>query len=156
MHYSLYQMEICFAAMALCAGNPPFSGGFPPLRPVTRSFDVFIDLRMNKRLNKQSRRLCFDTSSRALWRHNKYGRAVASIAERIQVCGIRAHRCVSARWNITLEFSRYGLYISPLNAEPIDIWNQQMCGHMSAKLYFSTLRWLFKCYDVQVYDKTSC
>ena len=29
-------------------------GEFPTQRPVTRSFDVFFDLRLNKRLSKQS------------------------------------------------------------------------------------------------------
>ena len=33
--------------------NLPVNGVFPAQRPVTRSFDVFFDLRMNKRLNKQ-------------------------------------------------------------------------------------------------------
>ena len=37
-----------------CAGNSPVTGGFPSQRPVTRSFDVFFDLRLNKRLSKQS------------------------------------------------------------------------------------------------------
>ena len=41
----------------------------PPQRPVTRSFDVFFDLRLNKRLGKQSRRLWFETPSCSLWRH---------------------------------------------------------------------------------------
>ena len=40
-----------------------------PQRPVTRSFDVFFYLRLNKRLCKQSRRRWFETSSRSLWRH---------------------------------------------------------------------------------------
>ena len=30
-------------------------GEFPTQRPVTRSFDVFFDLRLNKRLSKQPR-----------------------------------------------------------------------------------------------------
>ena len=38
-------------------------------RPVTRSFDVFFDLRLNKRLSKQSWGWWFETPSRALWRH---------------------------------------------------------------------------------------
>ena len=38
-------------------------------RPVTRSFDVFFDLRLNKRLNKQSRPRWFETPLRSLWRH---------------------------------------------------------------------------------------
>ena len=36
------------ALLALCAGE------FPAQRPVTRSFDVFFDLRLNKQLSKQS------------------------------------------------------------------------------------------------------
>ena len=38
-------------------------------RPVTRSFDVFFDLRPNKRLSKQSWGWWFETPSRPLWRH---------------------------------------------------------------------------------------
>ena len=36
---------------------------------MTRSFDVFFDLRPNKRLSKQSWRRWFETQSRSLWRH---------------------------------------------------------------------------------------
>ena len=46
------------ALLALCAGNSPVPGEFPAQRPVTRSFDVFFDLRLNKRLSKQSRGWC--------------------------------------------------------------------------------------------------
>ena len=38
-------------------------------RPVTQRFDVFFDLRLNKRLSKQSRRRWFETPSCSLWRH---------------------------------------------------------------------------------------
>ena len=37
-------------------GNPPVTDRFPSQRPMTRSFDVFIDLCLNKRLSKHSRR----------------------------------------------------------------------------------------------------
>ena len=53
----------------LCVGNSPVTGEFPSQGPVTRSFDVFFDLRQNTRLCKQSRRRWFDTLSRSLWRH---------------------------------------------------------------------------------------
>ena len=43
------------------------TGEFPAQRPVTRSFDVFFDLRLNKRLSKQSRGWWFETPSRSLW-----------------------------------------------------------------------------------------
>ena len=47
-------METFSALLALCGGNSPAIGEIPSQRPVTRSFDVFFDLRMNKRLSKQS------------------------------------------------------------------------------------------------------
>ena len=47
-------METFSALLAICAGNSPVSGEFPAQRPVTRSFDVFFDLRMNERLSKHS------------------------------------------------------------------------------------------------------
>ena len=58
-----------FRVTVLCAGNSPVTGEFPSQRPVTRSFDVFFDLRLNKRLSKHSRRRWFETPSRSLWRH---------------------------------------------------------------------------------------
>ena len=50
-----------------------FTGQFPLDRPVTRSFDVLFDLRLNWRLSKQSWDWWFETPSRSLWRHrNEY------------------------------------------------------------------------------------
>ena len=43
-------------------------GEFPAQRPVTRSFDVFFDLRLNKRLSKQPWSWWFETPSWSLWR----------------------------------------------------------------------------------------
>ena len=43
-------------------------GEFPTQRPVTRSFDVFFDLRLNKRLSKQPWGWWFETPSCSLWR----------------------------------------------------------------------------------------
>ena len=43
-----HQMETFSALLALCAGNSPITGEFPSQRPVTRSLDVFFDLRPNK------------------------------------------------------------------------------------------------------------
>ena len=53
----------------LCDEFTAVTDEFPAKRPVTRSFDVFFDLRPNKRLSKQSRRRWFKTPSRSLWRH---------------------------------------------------------------------------------------
>ena len=41
----------------------------PAQRPVTRSFDVFFDLRLIKRLSKQLRGWWFETPLRSLWSH---------------------------------------------------------------------------------------
>ena len=64
-----HQMETFSALLALCAGNSPVTGEFPSQRPVTRNFDVFFDLRLNKRSSKQSWGWLFETPSRSLWRH---------------------------------------------------------------------------------------
>ena len=57
------------ALLNLCAGKFPVNGEFPRQRSLTRSFDVFFDLRLNKRLSKQSGGWCFQTLARPLWHH---------------------------------------------------------------------------------------
>ena len=59
-----HQMETFSALIALCAGP----GEFPTQRPVTRSFVVFFDLRLNKRLSKQPWSRWFETPLLSLWR----------------------------------------------------------------------------------------
>ena len=65
-----HQMETLSALLAICAGNSPVTGKFPTQRPVTRSFDAFFDLRLNKRLSKQSWGWWFETLPRPFWRHS--------------------------------------------------------------------------------------
>ena len=72
-------METFSALLAIYAGNLPVSGEFPAQRPVTRSFDIFFDLRRDKRLSKQSWGWWFETLSCPLWRHcNGWRRFVQS------------------------------------------------------------------------------
>ena len=52
-------------------------GEFPTQRPVTRSFDVFFDLRLNKRLSKQPWGWWFETPSWSLWRHRNVSGSIA-------------------------------------------------------------------------------
>ena len=90
-------MKKTSALLAICAGNSPVTGEFPTQRPVTRSFDVFFDLRLNKRLSEQSRGWWFVTPSSSLWRHSngehraeKYnGRYVCKMSERKVATGKR-------------------------------------------------------------------
>ena len=77
-HDDVIQMETFSALLALCEGNPPVTVEFPSQRPVMRRFDVFFDLRLNKQLSKQSRRLWFEAPSRSVWHH--------CIANNIDIC----------------------------------------------------------------------
>ena len=65
-----HQMQTISALLSICAGNSPVpvTGEFPAQRPVTRSFDVFFHLCLNKRLSKQSWGWWLETPSRPLWR----------------------------------------------------------------------------------------
>ena len=63
-------MVTCSALLTLGPGNLPFTGEFPSQRPVTRSFDVFFDLCLNKRLSKQSWGWWFEFPSCSSWRHS--------------------------------------------------------------------------------------
>ena len=45
----------------------------PRTKPVTRSFDVFFDLCLHKKLSKQSWGWWFETLSHPLWRHRNIG-----------------------------------------------------------------------------------
>ena len=51
--------DLCAGNSPMTAGNSPVTGEIPSHRSVTRSFDVFFDLRLNKRLSKQSKRWWF-------------------------------------------------------------------------------------------------
>ena len=64
-----HHMKTFSALLAICAGNSLVTGEFLAQRPVTRSFDVFFDLHLNKPLSKQWWGWWFETLSRPLWRH---------------------------------------------------------------------------------------
>ena len=64
-----HQMETFSALLAFCVGNSPATGEFPSQRPVMWSFDVFFDLRLNRRLSKQWWGWWFETPSHPLWCH---------------------------------------------------------------------------------------
>ena len=64
-----HQMETFSALLALYERNSPVTGEFPSQRPVTRSFDVYFDLCLDKWLSKQSRRWGFKTPLHPLLRH---------------------------------------------------------------------------------------
>ena len=78
-------METFSTLLALCAGNSPVSSEFPTQRPVTRNFNVFFDLLLNKRLSKQSWGWWFETLSSPLAHYD----AIVMVYEQLG-----AQRCV--------------------------------------------------------------
>ena len=76
------------ALLALCVGNSPFTGEFPSQRSVTRSFDVFFDLLLKKRLSKQSRRRWLKKPLCPLWRHCNECKHV-SMSWRLHILSLR-------------------------------------------------------------------
>ena len=69
LSWGRHQMESFFTLLAFCVGNSLVIGEFPSQRPVSRSFDVLFDLRLNKWLSKQSWGWWFETPSCPLWCH---------------------------------------------------------------------------------------
>ena len=68
----------------LCGEVVP--GEFPAQRPVMWSFDVFCNLRLNKRLSKQSWGWWFEMQSRLLWCHrNDQNLTVICLPETLKV-----------------------------------------------------------------------
>ena len=59
-----------FRVTGLLCGEFTGPGDFPTQRPVTRGFDVFFDLRLNKRMSKQSWGWWLETLSCSLWRQS--------------------------------------------------------------------------------------
>ena len=85
-------METFNALLALSEEISPVSDEFPSQRPVTQGFDVFLDLRLNKRLSKQSWNWLFETPSRSLWRHCN----VSAMLKQPIIFDLKHHHCQSS------------------------------------------------------------
>ena len=73
----------------LC-GEFTVPGEFPTQRPVTRSFDVFFDLCLNKQFSKQSRGWWFQTLSHPLWGHrNVMWHPTSTVGESSRYWGVK-------------------------------------------------------------------
>ena len=127
-------MEAFSTLLARWAGNSPVTGEFRSRRPV-QSFDVFVDLRPNKQLSKQSRGWSFEMPSRSLWRHCNESRGsvgplvtndFTQITSFTQICSVETSKrfrlrkylslvkeilCHCCSWKIEL----YRLYLKVLN-----------------------------------------
>ena len=112
-------METFSALLSLCAGNSPVTGEFHAQRPVTRSFDVFFDLRLNKRLSKQSWGWWFKTPSRPSWRH----------------CNALPIHATLYR----LHYIMYVIHILVYTLDPLRIWNC-ICYGLAISIFVRVVR----------------
>ena len=133
-----HQMETFSALLAICAGNSPVPGEFPTQRPVTRSFDVYFDLRSNKRLSKQPWGWWFETLSCSLWRHrNEEGLSPCHMAKIKLSMWVHCHinnifkgsKCPIKReseWSISSSHCRYRFYCMNYHKRDCVICNNVM------------------------------
>ena len=68
LHDDVIKWKYFFALLVLCGGNPPVNEGFPSQRPVKRICNIFLSAHKQTPESKQSRRQCFETPWRSLWR----------------------------------------------------------------------------------------
>ena len=97
----------------------PVPGEFPAQRPVTRSYDVFFDLRLNERLSKQSWCWWFETPSHPLWRRCEV--IVAMFKDRLSGHGLpldtihigkyTVYQCGAGFWSYLISYSIKTEYI---------------------------------------------
>ena len=130
--------------LALCAGNSLVTGEVPAQRPVTRSFDVFFDLCVNKWLSKQSWGWWFEMPSCPLWSHLCISYRGNTVLHQDFICVLiinfkpincRRHHIVSDTTNI---FHIFG----PLWGESSS--HHWFPSHLHTKQVMQTL-WCFSC-----------
>ena len=106
--------------------NWPFVRGFhqfPAQRPVTRSFDVFFDLRLNKRLSKQSWGWWFETPPWSLWRQCNWYPTIYRVL--IRICN-HYQNCDTINKNIENYNVRIGVVVFFININCITDWCTQV------------------------------
>ena len=103
-----HQMETFSALLALCAGNSDTGPGeFPAQRPVTQNFDVFFDLRPNKRLSNQAWSWWFETPSWSWWRQCNGFETPARYNVWIKGCVSSSTFGMGCYWQVQTKWERY-------------------------------------------------
>ena len=107
--------------LALCAGNSPVTGEFPTQRPLTRSFDVFYDLRLNGWIN--------NCEAGDLRRHRTHYdvtvmNSLCFPSLKIESCKVGIHTTLGFQYHIILSSTVYLLMINKL---PIQVTHTQKC-----------------------------
>ena len=136
-------------------GHLPVNGEFPAQMPVTRSFDCFFDLRLNKRLSKQWWGWWFETPSRPLRRNcneraatqnNGPGvRVTPSRFFRLVILSVICFRIISKSWPLIwyyVHICQVSLQLSCSNICHILTWfreyNRYICTGESRNKSFSS------------------
>ena len=101
----------------------PVTGEFPSHRPVTRCFDVFFDLCLNKRLSKQSWGWWFETPSRSLWRHCNVLSPFCTYSVNVNKClrGLRLRIIHQATFYLCYVIIMFSLFIFDVSLVQITI-----------------------------------
>ena len=139
-----HQMETFSALLAICAGNSPVPGEFPTQRPVTRSFDVYFDLRPDKRLSKQLWGWWFETLSHSLWRH-RYAHMIdmwCRIYRILCLFEIRlAGSSLAPCWDIFNYWNCIRLALT-FTCKPFGALDVDMCNSHHAPQHFCKAKWM--------------
>ena len=114
--------NIFLNAGPLCR-NSSVTGEFSAQRPVMRSFDVLFDLRLNKRLSKQSRCWRFETPWQSSWHHHN----ASSCSCELHPYGLSVGEYVNP-WLVWVLFAMDVLVsVSEIGVQQAD-WSQQLEG----------------------------
>ena len=135
-----HQMETFSALLAIWARNSPVTGEFPAQRPVTRSFDVFFDLRLNERLSKQTWGWWFETPTRPSWRHGNHSSVVVPHRDLHTVSLCFVLLCLFYQ----LLINSCDLYIHILQLWFISI-KASKAGFKGYKISINTIKYIQKC-----------
>ena len=130
------------ALLVLCARNSPVPVEVPSQGSVTWSFNVFFDLRLIKRLRKQSRRWWFKMPSRSLCRHcdaivNAYlfhcFMRLVDLLVSLELFKLTCYNIVTTYWRISIRkshaFTRICIATTtkPSSSKPVDMPQIKWC-----------------------------
>ena len=111
---------------------------FPAQRPVMRSFDDFFDLRLNKRLCKQSWGWWFETPSCPLWHHHN-GYRLTLLVELFSCELYRTFHMESSHWFIS--------WFGTVRQQTWSNIDPDLCHHMVLPSHNElTWGWEWSCY----------
>ena len=116
-------------------------GEFPTQRPVMRSFDVFFDLRLNKRLSKQPWGWWFETPSWSSWRHCND----EMCEDQIDNCHSEIARMFRKMQHVlyTVKYTHLNLTLSTVNKLAVRFFFPATAGEVNWAAYYDDVQFLY-------------